>query len=166
MKKRLLPLLTLLGITATADAQQATLQRAVVASAGGTAQLNQIIFQYTIGEVLTTTIALAPLMLSQGFQQPEIAGGTVIPEAPLVYDFMVYPNPAKGQTKLVFDLVQDQLVHVQLVNNAGQTIRTIPLKLLAGKIAYTLPLYGYSSGLYYVTLQAGNKRYSEKLVIQ
>jgi hypothetical protein len=164
--KRFLPILGIIGFTASANAQQAELQRSVVASSGGTAQINNTVVQYTIGDVLVTTIENAPLLITQGFQQPEVAGNETALEIPFVNSFIVYPNPAAGSTNLEFDLIKDGTVNVQLVNNAGQTLRNLPLKMLAGKIKYSLSLGGLSSGLYYVVLRAGSRSYSEKLVIQ
>nr|WP_068892009.1 T9SS type A sorting domain-containing protein [Pedobacter panaciterrae] len=166
MKKRYLPILGILGYTAAANAQQVELQRSVVASAGGSAEINNTIFQYTIGEVLVTAIENSPLLVTQGFQQPEVNGSVPEPQAPLITGFIIYPNPANSQTKLEFDLVMDDMVNIQLVNNAGQTVRNISLKMLAGRANYILPLSGYPSGLYYVVLKASRRTYSEKLVIQ
>ena len=166
MKKRYLPIFGMLGFTAVANAQQVELQRSVIASAGGSAEINNTIFQYTIGEVLVTAMENSPLLVTQGFQQPEVNGSVPEPQAPLITGFIVYPNPANSQTKLEFDLVMDDMVNIQLVNNAGQTVRNISLKMLAGKANYILPLGGYPSGLYYVVLKASRRTYSEKLVIQ
>jgi len=166
MKKRYLPVFGMLGLSAVANAQQVELQRSVVASTGGSAEINKTIFQYTIGDVLVAAIENSPLLVTQGFQQPEVNGSTPEPQAPLITGFIVYPNPANSQTKLEFDLVMDDLVNIQLVNNAGQTVRNISLKMLAGKASYILPLNGYPSGLYYVVLKASRRTYSEKLVIQ
>src|SRR5215217_1039451 len=166
MKRRLIPLLGMLGISAGATAQQVELQRSVVASTGGSAQINNTIVQYTIGEVLIDAIANSPLLVTQGFEQPEIAGNETAPEIAFINSFIVYPNPASGSTNLEFDLIKDGAVVMQLVNNAGQTIKSVSVNLLAGKVKYNFPISGFASGLYYVVLQAGSRRYSEKLVIQ
>jgi hypothetical protein len=166
MKKRLIPLLGMLGFSAGATAQQVELQRSVVSSTGGSAQINNTIVQYTIGEVLVEAIANSPVLVTQGFQQPEVAGNETEPEIAFVNGFIVYPNPASGSTNLEFDMIKDGMVNMMLVNNAGQTIRNISAKLLAGKVKYAMPIGGVASGLYYVVLQAGSRRYSEKLVIQ
>ncbi|MNY55857.1 hypothetical protein D3C86_1918700 [compost metagenome] len=106
------------------------------------------------------------MLVTQGFQQPEVSGNSPTPEVILVTDFILYPNPAIGQTRLEFDLLMDSRVNIQLVNNAGQTLRNVGLNMYAGKISYSLPLNGFGSGLYYVVVNAGNKNYTEKLVIQ
>jgi hypothetical protein len=166
MKKTIIPILGMLGLSAGASAQTAELQRSVIASTGGSAQVNNTVVQYTIGDVLVEAISNSPLLITQGFQQPEIIGKDFVASEPFVQSFIVYPNPATGSTNLEFDLIRDETVAIQLVNNAGQTIRSISVKLLAGKIKYPLAINGVSSGLYYVLLKSGNRIFSEKLVIQ
>ncbi|WP_316812642.1 T9SS type A sorting domain-containing protein [Pedobacter heparinus] len=164
--KKFLPISCFLAVSATASAQQAQLQRSVIASTGGTAQINNTVVQYTIGEVLIDPIDSPPLLVTQGFQQPEIAGNETEPEINFVNSFIVYPNPATGSTNVEFDLLKSGFITLQLVNNAGQTVRNFSVILLAGKIKYPMLISGLSSGLYYVVLKAANRQYSEKLVIQ
>lgn len=164
--KKFLPISCFLAVSATASAQQAQLQRSVIASTGSTAQINNTIIQYTIGDVLVNSIESPPLLVTQGFQQPEVAGNESDPEINFVNSFIVYPNPATGSTNLEFDLLKSGAINLQLVNNAGQTIRNFSVNLLAGKIKYPILLSGLPSGLYYVVLKTGNQQYSEKLVIQ
>lgn len=164
--KAIIPFCFALAAGTTVYGQQAQLQRAVIASNGGTGQLNSTIFQYTIGEVMVNSLESSSLLLTQGFQQPEVAGNETAPEINLVNSFIVYPNPATGSTQVEFDLLKDGKINLQLVNNAGQTVRNFSVALMAGKVKYPLSIYGLSSGLYYVVLKAANKLYSEKLVIQ
>lgn len=142
------------------------LVRQVVANTGHSATVGYTIFQYTIGEPLVTTLGIGDLLLTQGFQQPEVAGPTKAPEAPFVSDLIVYPNPAAEFTNLEFDLLQDGRVVFMLVNNAGQVVLTRASEMLAGRVTYTLPLSDYASGLYYLVIRTGYRTYSEKLIIQ
>lgn len=142
------------------------LVRQVVANAGHSAAVGYTIFQYSIGEPVVATATVGGLLLTQGFQQPEVAGPTKAPEAPFVSDLIVYPNPAAEFTKLEFDLLQDGRVVFMLVNNVGQVVRTETSQMLAGRVTYTLPLRDYASGLYYLVIRTGYRTYTEKLVIQ
>lgn len=142
------------------------LVRQVVANTGHSATVGYTIFQYTIGEPLVATIGVGDLLLTQGFQQPEVAGPIKPPEAPFVSDLIVYPNPAAEFTNLEFDLLQDGRVVFMLVNNAGQVVLTKSSEMLAGRVTYTLPLTDYASGLYYLVIRTGYRTYSEKLIIQ
>lgn len=164
--KTLIPICFVLATGTTVSAQQAELQRSVMASNGGSGQINSTILQYTIGDVMVNTLESSSLLLTQGFQQPEVAGNENDPEINLVNSFIVYPNPATGSTNVEFDLLRDGKINLQLVNNAGQTVRNFSVSLLAGKVKYPLSIFGLSSGLYYVVLKADYKHYSEKLVIQ
>lgn len=142
------------------------LVRQVAANAGQSTTVGYTIFQYTIGEPLIATLSTNDLLLTQGFQQPEVAGPTKAPEAPFVSDLIVYPNPASEFTNLEFDLLQDGRVVFMLVNNAGQVVSTTTKQMLAGRVTYTLPLTNYASGLYYLVIRTGYRTYTEKLVIQ
>jgi len=140
--------------------------RQVVANTGHEGTVGYAIFQYTIGEPVVATLDAGNLRLTQGFQQPEMAGPTKAPQAPFVSDLIVYPNPAAEFTNLEFDLLQDGRVVFMLVNNAGQVVFTETNQLLAGRLKYTMALNNYAAGLYYVVIRTGYGTYTEKLVIQ
>ncbi|MGN8055690.1 T9SS type A sorting domain-containing protein [Pedobacter sp. 22163] len=143
---------------------QAALTRSVVASTGGSAPVGNTLVQFTIGEVATLTLQNAGIMLTQGFQQPEITVSNFVPNA--VGNMRVYPNPAIGKTKIDFDLLTDGKVIINLVNNAGQIVHSSSVKSLAGKIEYIMPLNGLASGSYHVVLYVNYRTFSEKLIIQ
>lgn len=143
---------------------QTALTRSVVASTGGSAQVGNTLVQFTIGDVATLTLQNAGIMLTQGFQQPEIIASNFVPNA--VGNMRVYPNPAIGKTKIDFDLLTDGKVIINLVNNAGQIVHSSSVKSLAGKIEYIMPLNGLASGTYHVVLYVNYRIFSEKLVIQ
>jgi len=140
--------------------------REVVASSGSEATVGYSIFQYTLGEPIIATVGGGNLLLTQGFQQPEVAGPIKAPEAPFVSDLIVYPNPASDQVNLEFDLMQDGRVVFMLVNNAGQVVFEKTAQMLAGRLTHTLSLGSYASGLYYVVIRTGYRTYTEKLIIQ
>jgi len=140
--------------------------RQVTASAGHSATVGYTVFQYTIGEPLTTTLEGSTVLLTQGFQQPEVAGPMRPPESPFISDFIVYPNPASDRVNLEFDLLQDGAVVFMLINNAGQIVFSQTSQMLAGRLTYTLPLGSYASGIYYVVVRTGYRSYTEKLIIQ
>lgn len=164
--KKILPACCILAFGVPAMGQQAKLLRQVVASSGGSALIDKTIVQYTIGEPAVLTLDAPKLILTQGFQQPEVTGNAPVTEPAYVTGFIVFPNPANKQTKLEFDLLVDTRVTIQLVNNGGQTLRTVSINMLAGKVSYPMQLNGFAAGLYYVVVRAGSRNYTEKLVIQ
>ncbi|WP_188507727.1 T9SS type A sorting domain-containing protein [Parapedobacter pyrenivorans] len=151
---------------AVIPAHSQDLVRQAVANAGHSATVGYTIFQYTIGEPVVATLSAGDLLLTQGFQQPEVAGPIKAPEAPFVSDLIVYPNPAAEFTNLEFDLLQDGRVVFMLVNNAGQVVFTETSQMLAGRLKYTMALSNYASGLYYLVIRTAYRTYTEKLVIQ
>ena len=140
--------------------------RQVVANGGHEGTVGHVIIQYTIGEPIVSTLSAGDLLITQGFQQPEVAGPIKPPEAPFVTDLIVYPNPASDQVNIEFDLLQDGRVVFMLVNNAGQVVSSTTKVLLAGRLTHTLPLSNYASGLYYLVVRTGYRTYTEKLIIQ
>lgn len=164
--KRFIPICCILFIGLSAKSQKVQLLRQVTAAAGGNALVNKTIIQYSIGEPVILTLSVPKLMLTQGFQQPEETGNAPLNEPVIIKSLIVFPNPATTQTKVEFDLLRDTKVVIQLVNNGGQTLRSLSFDMLAGKISYPLSLNGFASGLYYVVVKAGIRNYTEKLVIQ
>lgn len=143
---------------------QASLTRSVVSSTGSSAQVGGTLVQFTVGEVAALTLESAGIMLTQGFQQPEVTVPTPAPNS--VGNMRVYPNPAIGRTKVDFDLLVDGKVVINLVNNAGQIVHSSSVTSLAGKIEYVIPLNGLASGAYHVVLYVNYRTFSQKLIIQ
>ncbi|MGK6350586.1 T9SS type A sorting domain-containing protein [Parapedobacter sp. DT-150] len=162
--KPLVPICILLNCAfLSAHAQE--LVRQVVANTGHSGTLGYTIVQYTIGEAAVATFG-GDLLLTQGFQQPEVVAAIKPPEAPFVTDFIVYPNPASEKVNLEFDLLQAGRVLFTLVNNAGQVVFSTTANMLAGRITYSMPISSYASGLYYIVIRTGYRTYTEKLIIQ
>ena len=149
------------------SAQQLILERQVVGSTGYSMQVGNTIFQYTVGEAMVATLVKSPLLLTQGFQQPEITVIHNIPELPYLTDFIVFPNPASSYTTIRFNLFAPGNVRLMLVNNAGQIVYNDDRNVGAGLLEFRVPLERYASGLYYVVLSVDSSRkYTEKLIIQ
>src|SRR3546814_2421271 len=86
-----------LGVpTVSLHAQELVLERQVVGSTGHNTQVGHTIFQYTVGEAAVATLMQSPLLLTQGFQQPEVTVIHDIPQLPYLTDFIVFPNPASS----------------------------------------------------------------------
>ncbi|HEY9560150.1 MAG TPA: T9SS type A sorting domain-containing protein [Anseongella sp.] len=149
-----------------AVAQEAIIERQLVASVGINNVIGNTIVQSTLGEAVILTVQGARALLSQGFQQPEVTSLDLPPTDPRIVDFIVYPNPASSEAWLEFDLLDDARVNVLLINNAGQVMNNEAVDMLAGKITRLLPVSGYAAGMYYVVLKVKYKTYTQKLVIQ
>lgn len=143
------------------------MERQVVGSTGYSMQVGSTIFQYTVGEAVVATLMQSPLLLTQGFQQPEVTVLHDMPQLPYLTDFIVFPNPASTYTTIRFNLFAPGNVRLMLVNNAGQIVYSEDRDVAAGQLEYRIPLERYASGLYYLVLSVDSSRkYTEKLIIQ
>ncbi|MBK9013682.1 MAG: T9SS type A sorting domain-containing protein [Saprospiraceae bacterium] len=89
---------------------------------------------------------------------------TVNPDA---FAFNVSPNPASVMTLVNFELASAEPVTISVSNALGQVVKSAKLGLQnAGKHGYDLNTAAFSDGLYIVTLQAGDKIASNKLVVR
>ena len=153
--------------TASLRAQEIVLERQVVGSTGYSIQAGSTIFQYTAGEAVVETLMQAGLLLTQGFQQPEVTVLHNAPQLPYLTDFIVFPNPASSYTTVRFNLFAPGNVRFMLVINAGQIVYSEDRNLGAGQVEYRVPLERYASGLYYVVLSVDSwRKHTEKLIIQ
>ncbi len=159
----MLALFLFIGAVTTAGAQ--TLNRQVTASSGGVGKINDKDFQFTIGDLATTTLSKGSLMLTQGFQQPEELP-PVPPGTHPVINMILYPNPAATSVKIEFDMLSTNIVYLMIVNSSGQLIYKDNRYYAPGRIVITLPVNHFAAGIYTVRIQAGGYAFQDKLIIQ
>ncbi len=144
---------------------QITLVREVAASSGGSGTAGAITIDYTIGEPVIHTISAGDIMLSQGFQQPELLL-PIQPGGPAALDFMLFPNPAVTTVKVGFNLLTDATVVFMLVNTLGQVIYQDVKKYGPGKIVIPVQVDRLASGIYTVVFKVQSQVFTEKLIVQ
>ncbi|CAL1520308.1 T9SS type A sorting domain-containing protein [Chitinophaga sp. MM2321] len=164
ISKCVLALLVLTGLCITASAQ-VVLNRQVVASNGGSGVINNIQFQYTIGEAVIMPITDGRVLLTQGFQQPE-ESPKIPPGSSPVKNYILFPNPAVSNVKVQFDLLTNASVTIEVINPAGQSLYNQFQEMGAGKTTIVLPVNRFAAGIYTVVLKVNASIYFEKLVIQ
>ena len=162
--KRFLLLCLVAGGVPAARAQL-ILNRQVNASTGGGGSSGNYFFQYTIGEITVSSLQQGPLLLTQGFHQPE-----ELPAAPagaeVLLNMVLYPNPVATILKIQFDLLSNNAVVLLIVNSGGQLVHQESRTYGAGRVLLTLPVARFPAGVYTVIMKAGGRMYQEKLVIQ
>ncbi len=78
----------------------------------------------------------------------------------------VYPNPTNTNASLAISLKQENDVKVQVYNSLGALVYTSPnQKYAQGKHKLTVDCNNYNSGLYIVTVTAGDSKITKRLVI-
>jgi hypothetical protein len=82
-------------------------------------------------------------------------------------NFNIYPNPAKDQLVLSFDLIKAENVVVQIFNTNGALVKTLESKLYsAGAITTTIDVSDLNSGLYLINLNGDSFAKTDRLMIQ
>jgi hypothetical protein len=123
MKKHTLILCFLLGFNLASTAQP-SLERSVVASAGGSwYDGSGFELDYTIGEVAVLTISDATNYLTQGFQQP-FSNHIVFIDQSATQDLniFVYPNPATDHFNIRIENATGLEINCQITDILGQLI--------------------------------------------
>jgi hypothetical protein len=79
----------------------------------------------------------------------------------------VYPNPAKENFSVYFNLVNNSNVSYTITNTLGQLLVDLNLgNLNKGTHAYSIATSSFTSGLYFVTLNVNNETKVFKLNIE
>ncbi|WP_341841139.1 T9SS type A sorting domain-containing protein [Chitinophaga caseinilytica] len=144
---------------------QLVLVRQVAASSGGSGIIGGIQFDYTIGEAAITPLAAGPILLTQGFQQPEIVP-PLAPGSNPILDFSLYPNPALTTFKVQFSLLNNATVTFLLMNTAGQVMYQDVRNYAPGKVVIPTSVDKLASGIYTVILKVNQFVFTEKLIVQ
>lgn len=114
-------LMALLAIPLLSNAQ--SISREVIGSAGEELSSTNIQLNISVGEAVITTLESPNILLTQGFQQPEVNLGTV-DELQLNNEISMYPNPASDVLNLKFisnELSSEQIM-VRIFDVGGQLV--------------------------------------------
>ncbi len=100
--------------------------------------------------------------LLKQFHKP---GETPIPPAGELIDLVVSPNPTNGVTRAIFTLNIPMVVNLEVRSTSGATVfKSDRYSFPAGRHSIEILVPFVSSGSYYMSLYAGNKRYSETIL--
>ncbi|CAM3358018.1 S8 family serine peptidase [Aequorivita lipolytica] len=78
----------------------------------------------------------------------------------------MYPNPATNEVFINLKNIVQGDISITLFNSLGQRLQTISEAQMAGKTQGVLNVSGYASGVYFVTIKAGENIATKKLVVQ
>ncbi|MEM6343732.1 MAG: T9SS type A sorting domain-containing protein [Bacteroidota bacterium] len=153
--KRILFTVFYLGMILS-SAAQLTIDHFAIVPMGGERIDSSLSVTYTIGqvEVKTLTANNGTLILTQGFQQPELLGTDIENDLDVLLHYQLYPNPTDRfiTVKLTTDKVVD--LELQVVNILGQPIG-IPAqrKKVQGVWEVQFDLEGTAEGYYLLMLR-------------
>lgn len=137
---------------------QLEIEHYAIVPVGGVAYTTDSVFtlSYSIGqvEVKTLTANNGNLILTQGFQQPELIGTDIENDLDVLLNYQLYPNPT--DRFLTVSLTTDKVVDLELevVNILGQPIG-IPVqrKKVQGEWEAQFDLEGTAEGYYLLMLR-------------
>lgn len=98
---------------------------------GGFETIGNTTWSYTVGEAFTAGMATNELLLTAGFQQPNILI-TGIKEAGDEFGLRVSPNPGSGLVALTYDAAAGCKLQFELFNAMGQRLLLIPYETDTG----------------------------------
>ena len=154
MQKTIFCLVLFFRLYATDLSAQST-ERDVLANAGGTAVIPGYIVTWTLGEafVATRENAMAQIIITEGFQQPDSIATVPTIELPGEGGptVTVSPNPAGNSLSIMLSENPANPVHLQLTDANGRNLREETLS----SQATSLDLRGLPAALYFLSLSDG-----------
>lgn len=160
--RRILNLLILLVAALTATAQ--SIERQVVASAGGSFTASGSQLTLTVGEAVIDDGASGTIELTQGFLQGMATASTDVRDMEATLAYTIHPNPATTRVAVSLEdagALSDD-VRIEVVDATGRTVRSRSVTTARTDI----DVRGLDAGTYTVVLRAGpDTRAVDQLVI-
>ncbi len=96
-----------------------------------------------------------------------LTSSTLIKEEAPVLNFAIYPNPAKDNLFVTFDLLEEKTVEVQLKDVLGRTVKQSSKEQMAyGHHEMPFAISDLSSGIYFVSVNTNGTVTTQKIVIE
>lgn len=89
-----------------------------------------------------------------------------IEESEFIQSFNVYPNPASSITNVSFNVENDQIANISLVNMMGQNIQHHEIQAKNGENLVMLDTDTVQAGVYFVNVNVGGVQQTKRLIIQ
>ncbi len=81
------------------------------------------------------------------------------------FDFLIYPNPAKGNLNLLANFTQTEAPLISVFNALGEVVSQEEIEIIAGKVFLELPLENLKGGVYYVSIRSNDSIRTQKFII-
>jgi hypothetical protein len=144
---------------------QISLERQVVASGGSYSTGTNISLSATVGEAAAVTLTSGTIVLTQGFQQPDMNPSTGIDDqVSILVDYMVFPNPTAGSLTLRLESETPVSFQLEVVDAAGRIVwfPSEPIRV-SGRTDTEVDLSGFATGTYLFVLRDTQSGYVETL---
>ena len=159
--------LFLFGLFLFSGLNAQSIERDVIASAGGYFENDEISISWTLGEVITETVSTSDnrIILTQGFQQPDNVAKLKAPTDEVKLPDMtsismsLFPNPTTDNVYLTIKSEEIERVTLDLVDMNGRILYSEQLDLTNNRISnYTLDISRLPAATYMVLLTDNNTR--------
>lgn len=87
-------------------------------------------------------------------------------KSPKVQSITIYPNPTQGQFKVQIENANHQKVSITIYNTLGKTILTENYLNTPANFSRAFNFEDEKSGLYFVSVQVGEKTLTKKVVVE
>lgn len=157
--KKLFAVATLALAASQLSAQQLAQHTNEVVSPGGIyyeSPSNDITLSATVGELIMTTVDGGGIILTQGFQQPNLPGDVTSIETYTAQgiDMQAYPNPFTTEFFAVINLDKTDKLVFTLTDITGKTLNfSQQVSHPQGKAVYTFNTTTLAQGLYHLTVR-------------
>lgn len=157
MKKQFILFSSLLLTAFILKAQQPSIERYVIASAGGSyTDGSNLAVDYTIGEVAILTLSNATNFLTQGFQQP-YESGVFINDLQNDLDIFYYPNPVTSELNLNIIHAGNRSFNIELFDLLGQKLTNQSgIANNAGDANFIFDMHNLATGHYLLRISSGS----------
>ncbi len=132
----------------------------------GNAVVDYIDYRSTDGLVVIATHANG-MYSSHILQTTDVKGIKAVAAADPGFNLTVYPNPAKTQATLQFNLKERSTVNLMIADELGRPVKTIVNESMdAGEHKFPFSSDNLPTGIYYCTIRAGNYSETKRLLKQ
>lgn len=145
-------------------AQNNSVGPAVIASAGTRFQNNNMIIDWTLGELSIATLQGSSNVISQGFHQPRFVITTIEELPQLTGKITVYPNPASDLVRIEIMLDKATSVRAGLYDSNGNLLWND--EFYGQKITKSTSLKNYPQGNYFLKLVPDGYKSAQTFKIQ
>ena len=152
---RLCFLLVLLCCLVDSQAQH---DPAVMANASGESKSQNIILQWTLGEMAIQTIHTQDRLYTEGFHQPTIIAKPIYPLSKAKLEVAISPNPTSSSIQITFYSLPLADIHMELIDIKGSSL--IRLTHKAGNLSAEMDLQHLNSGMYFLKMRTTDHQFS------
>jgi hypothetical protein len=143
-----------------------SLSPTLISSAGAYAAAGDITLSYSLGEIAVTTLTSDNLVLTQGFQQPQLTGTGMPDEMKLDWKVNAFPNPVQDRLNISIRLGKPVEMNLEIIDLTGKKILIKKLGRIPADFDHSIDFSGFVKGIYFLKIQTTDKKYSRIIKLQ